>query len=96
MSLIIIATKLSQPSDEISRYPQCESDPSNVQIDWTKWSQTMAESPSDGLKRGDEIYVTDANVLRMSEKAMDDYLDFYQQNWVDDRDPKSIQSPFLF
>ena len=94
MSLIIVATKLSQPFDNISRYLQGESDPSTVQIDWGKWPQIMVESPSVGLRRGDEIHVTDVDVLSMSEKEMDDYLDFYQRNWADDRDPKSIQSPF--
>ena len=92
MSLIVVATKLSHPFDDISRYSVGESDPSTVQIDWTKWTQIMAEPPKDGLKRGEEIHVTDEDVLSMSEKAMDNYLDWYQGNWIDDRPPKSIQS----
>jgi RNA polymerase I-specific transcription initiation factor RRN7 len=91
MTLIIIATKLSQPFDDISRYPESESDPSTVQIDWTKWNQIMAEPPSSGLRRGEEVNVTDADVLGMSEKAIDDYLDWYQRDWIDDRDPKSMR-----
>lgn len=93
MSLIVIATKLSQPFDHISRYPVGESDPSTVQIDWAKWAEIMAEPPTDGLNRGEEIHVTDADVLGMSEKAMDDYLDWYQGTWIDDRRPKSMLFP---
>ena len=89
MSLIVIATKLSQPFDQIRRYPKDESNPSTLQIDWGKWAQIMTEIPSDGLVRGEEIYVTDAAVPNMSEKAMNDYLDWHQNNWVDDRTPKS-------
>lgn len=90
MSLIVIATKLSQPFDSINRYTESESDPNTVQINWSKWAQTIVEPPSDGLKRGQEIHVTDADVFGMSEKQIDDYLDFYQRTWSDDRDPKSM------
>jgi RNA polymerase I-specific transcription initiation factor RRN7 len=96
MSLIIIATKLSQPFDNFSRYPESESDPSTVQIDWTKWTQIMSEPPSDGLRRGEEIHVTDADVFSMSEKAMDDYLEWHQRTWIDDRNPKSKCSFFVW
>jgi RNA polymerase I-specific transcription initiation factor RRN7 len=90
MSLIVVATKLSQPFDSITRYPENESDPSTLQIDWLKWAQTIAKSPSNGLRRGQETLVTDADVSRMTEKQMDDYLDAYQRTWIDDRDPKSM------
>lgn len=53
----------------------------------------MGERSSDGLKQGDEIKVTDADVLDMSEKKMDDYLDWYQRTWIDDRDAKSMPWP---
>ena len=90
MSLIVIATKVSQPFDEIVRYSENESDPSTVQIDWTKWAQIMEDPPSDGLKRGKEIHVKDTDVQSMNEKAIDDYLNWHQRNWIDDRDPKSM------
>jgi hypothetical protein len=91
MSLIVIATKLSQPFDDIFRYPKSDADPSSVQIDWKKWVQIMAEPPSHGLRRGEAIHITDADVLGMSKKAMDDYLDWHQRNWIDDRNAKSMR-----
>ena len=96
MSLIVIATKLSQPFDDIFRYPKSDADPSSVQIDWTKWVQIMAEPHSHGLRRGEAIHITDADVLGMSEKAMDDYLDWHQRNWIDDRNAKSMRLTFLW
>jgi RNA polymerase I-specific transcription initiation factor RRN7 len=90
ISLIVVATKLGHPFDDIARYPESDSDPTTVKIDWRNWRQIMEKKPVDGLKRGEEIKVTDAAVLTMSGKEMDDYLDWYQRTWIDDRDPKSM------
>lgn len=93
ISMIILATKLSHPFDSITRIPESDLDPTALKIDWAKWRKTMGERSSDGLKQGDEIKVTDADVLDMSEKKMDDYLDWYQRTWIDDRDAKSMPWP---
>ena len=90
MSLIVIATNLCHPFDDVVRFPENESDPTTVKIDWEKWRQGMIEKPMDKLRRGEEIKVTDADVYNMSGKEMDDYLDWYQRTWVDDRDQKSM------
>lgn len=55
----------------------------------------MAEVPTKGLKRGEEIKITDTDVMQMSGKQMDGYLDWYQRTWVDDRNPKSKFSTYL-
>lgn len=94
ISLIIIATKLSNPFDDIDRFPESDADPTIVRIDWPKWTRTMEERPSRGLKRGDEIKVTDTDVWSMNAKKIDDYLDWYQRTWVDERDAKSMFSSF--
>ena len=90
MSLIVIATKLSQPFDEVERVPQGETDPTTVKVDWKRWRQLMADTPTKGLKRGEELKVTDTDVVKMSGKQMDDYLNWYQRTWIDDRNPKSM------
>jgi len=89
MSLIVVATKLSHPFDDIVRYPESDSDPTTVKINWSKWQEIMSEEASDGFQRGEEIKVTDSDALEMSEKKMDDYLDWYQRTWIDDRNAKS-------
>jgi RNA polymerase I-specific transcription initiation factor RRN7 len=89
ISLIIIATKLCQPFDDIARVPESVTDPSGLKLDWETWSDIMTEKLPEGLKRGQEISVTDGDVFKMKGKELDDYLDWYQRTWVDDSDPKS-------
>lgn len=93
ISLIVIATKLSHPFDDIDRTPESDEDPSIVKIDWSKWVRTMRERPRRGLDRGEEVKVTDTDVWNMNAKKIDDYLDWYQRTWIDDRDPKSKPLP---
>ncbi len=89
ISLIIIATKLCQPFDDILRVPESVVDPSGLKLDWETWSEIMTEKIPEGLKRGQEINVTDGDIFKMKGKELDDYLDWYQRTWVDDSDPKS-------
>lgn len=89
VSLVVIAAKLCQPFDDIIRFPESFSDPSLLRINWDAWIEIMTEKPVAGIKRGQEIAVTDNDVFKMKEKELDDYLDWYQRTWIDDRDSKS-------
>ncbi|KAG4035466.1 hypothetical protein MFRU_001g02350 [Monilinia fructicola] len=88
ISLIIIATKLSQPFDDIIRHPESNSDPTAARINWAKWKTIMTEEPSEGLKRGDEIKIADTDVFKMTGAQMDDWMNWYHKTWIDDRDHK--------
>jgi RNA polymerase I-specific transcription initiation factor RRN7 len=90
MCLIVIATKLSQPFDELVRHPVDDSDPTVLKINWRLWRQSMRGKHMEGFKRGEEVMVTDADVLEMDGKKIDDYLDWYQRTWIDDRPDKSM------
>lgn len=89
MSLIVIATKLSHPFDDIVRHPESETDPTIVKINWDKWQEIMIDKSHEGLKRSEEIHVKDTDVASMDDKEMDDYLDWYQRTWIDGSEPKS-------
>jgi len=89
MCLIVVATKLCQPFDDIERHPTDDADPTIVKIDWAKWGEVMAEEEVVGIRRGEEVRVTDEDVFGMSEVEMDGYLDWFQRTWVDDRPAKS-------
>lgn len=89
MCLIVVATKLSHPFDNVIRHPESDLDPTVVKVDWSKWRQIMIDEAPDGLERGEEIKVMDTDVIEMSDTKIDDYLDWYQRTWIDDRDPKS-------
>ncbi|KAF5874667.1 putative ubiquitin-60s ribosomal protein l40 fusion protein [Botrytis fragariae] len=90
-SLIVIATKLSQPFDDIHRHPESNLDATAAKINWTKWQSIMFDNPAEGLKRGDEIKITDADVFKMTGEQMDDWMNWYHKTWIDDRDQKVPQ-----
>lgn len=91
ISLIVIATKLSQPFDNISRLPTSESDFTTMKINWKAWAMTMVDRGGDQIKRGEELRVKDTDVWNMDQGGMDDYLDWYQRTWIDDRELKSTK-----
>ncbi|PBP26167.1 RNA polymerase I specific transcription initiation factor Rrn7 [Diplocarpon rosae] len=88
VSLIVIATKLAYPFDQIDRIPESYSDPTAVRIDWGKWMRATARESSKGLVIGEEAKVQDSDVWNMNSDKLDDYMDWYQKTWIDDRDPK--------
>lgn len=88
VTLIVVATKLSQPFDTIERKPTSESDASAVKIDWDEWQEIMQIPAAEGLERGKEIEVNDSTVMGMDGKEIDDYLDWFQRMWLDDRESK--------
>lgn len=89
ISLVVVATKLSHPFDDIVRLPENESDPTTVKVDWRKWREIMVDKSPEGLRRGDEIHVNDTDVASMTEKQIDDYLGWYQRTWIDGAEPRS-------
>ncbi|KIN08406.1 hypothetical protein OIDMADRAFT_100192 [Oidiodendron maius Zn] len=88
ISLVVVATKLSHPFDDIVRVPENESDPTTVKVDWRKWREIMVDKSPEGLRRGDEIHVDDTDVASMTEKQIDDYLGWYQRTWIDSAEPR--------
>jgi len=49
----------------------------------------------DGLRRGEEMEVGDSDVMGMDERKTDDYLDWFQRMWLEDRDAKSVFACYL-
>ncbi|KAK0128977.1 hypothetical protein ONS95_000920 [Cadophora gregata] len=88
MSLIVIATKLAHPFDNVDRTPESYSDPSVVKIDWSQWTKATAQESLRCVEKGEVFKVTDANVWNMSARKLDDYLDWYENTWIDNRDAK--------
>lgn len=86
--LVVLATKLSQPFDDTPRLPESESDPTVLRLDWERWKSIMIEDAG-VLKKGEEIHITEGSVFKMDAKELDEYMDWYQAMWMDDRDTKS-------
>ncbi|CZS92264.1 related to polymerase I core factor (CF) subunit [Rhynchosporium agropyri] len=88
MSLVVIATKLLHPFDDIKRAPGSYSDPSAVKVDWSRWVELTAPERMTGLARGEAINVKETDVWEMNPEKIDNYLDWYQRMWIDDKKSK--------
>ncbi|KAL1985585.1 hypothetical protein VTN96DRAFT_7565 [Rasamsonia emersonii] len=90
VSLIVVATKLLFPFDELKRYPTSASEPAAQVLDWKLWAHTQKlfdnkEFAGGRLPRGKEILVDEKDVFKMTTQQLDDYLDWYENSWLDSR-----------
>lgn len=88
MSLIVISTKLHFPFDYIKRYPSSAQEPTTQSIDWNTWGQAQRyfdshETSGDRIGKGNEILVKENDVFDMTLNQLDEYMDWYENNWLD-------------
>lgn len=86
--LIVIATKLLFPFDDLKRYPTISKEPAAQTMDWSQWALAQASFDSDShfkenIGRDAAIRVTDSDVLAMSADQLDHYMDWYAESWLD-------------
>lgn len=89
VALLVIAVKLYYPFDSIDRHPRSATDPGVLTLDWDYWCKAQREYDSretaDGqLGRGNEIKVEEKDVFDLSSEQMDEYLDWFENTWVDE------------
>ncbi|KAJ5142767.1 Ubiquitin supergroup [Penicillium bovifimosum] len=100
MVLIVIATKLLFPFDDLKRYPTTGSEPAAQVMDWSLWERAQSRFDhdprfGDNLAKGAAIHVTDKDVLNMTSAQMDNYMDWYASSWLDtSRAPTRIAELF--
>ena len=88
ISLLIIATKLYHPFDDLPRHVPSLADPAALSIDWPSWVQAQKAhnaSNTDGnhLQRGTEINITEVDAMAMSGEQLDEYMDYYERTFID-------------
>lgn len=88
MVLIVIATKLFFPFDDVKRYPTTGKEPAAQTMDWSQWALAQKAFDSDShfgktIGKRAAIHVTDNDVFNMSTDQMDHYMDWYANNWLD-------------
>ena len=99
MALIVVAVKLFHPFDFLDRHPNTETDPGVLSIDWEIWNESQAKygtqiCPPEKIGRGNEISVTEHDIMNMSDEKLDEYLDWSEKTWVDEnREPKKHDLP---
>jgi RNA polymerase I-specific transcription initiation factor RRN7 len=98
--LIIIATKLHYPFDDLKRYPSSNKEPAALTMDWTRWEQAQTSFNHDShfgknIEKEAAILVKDKDVMHMSTDQLDHYMDWYADNWLDSsREPGRLAEMF--
>lgn len=82
VACIVFSTKLLYPFDGVERPPVSYRDPSSLQIDWTKWRELMRDTESEGLERREINQLQPEDAWTMSDKKIDDYLDWYEETQI--------------
>lgn len=89
ISLLVITVKLIFPFDGITRYAYSSQDPAAHSIDWLCWErvQKAQEHGDKGVRLTSDmaIQVRDGDVFDMSKDQLDDYMDWYEKIFVQDK-----------
>jgi RNA polymerase I-specific transcription initiation factor RRN7 len=88
LALIIISTKLIFPFSDTRGYPITATEPAAQIVDWDLWADAQnhfkERTTLEGrLAKGQEVTVNEGNVFHMTGQQLDDYLDWYQDTWLD-------------
>lgn len=90
MSLVVVATKLLFPFDDVDRYPESAKEPTAQRVDWKVWTEAQkqfeARATEGGrIGKGNEILVNEKDVFNMTASQLDEYMDWYEKSWLDVR-----------
>ena len=93
MVLVVIATKLLFPFDRLARQPATAKEPGTQVLDWQLWVRAQAQFDHHqhiGGKLGKDtiIHISDTDVLRLEPQQLDEYMDWYENSWLDS--PRSV------
>lgn len=89
ISLLVIAVKLYYPFHSLPYHARSMTDPAVLTVDWVQWIEAHKAhearlTSGESITRGSEIKVTEYDVMRMSGKQLDQYMDWYERTWVED------------
>ncbi|KAL5046279.1 hypothetical protein BDW71DRAFT_182510 [Aspergillus fruticulosus] len=88
ITLIVIATKLLFPFDDVQRHPTSAQEPTVQMINWGAWAEVQklfdrSNKSSGRIGKGKEILVKEDDVLTMTPDQLDEYMDWYENSWLD-------------
>ncbi|OQD84436.1 hypothetical protein PENANT_c013G03247 [Penicillium antarcticum] len=86
--LIVIATKLLFPFDDLKRYPTTNKEPAAQTMDWPLWARAQKHYDHDArfgnqIGKKTALQVTDKDVMDMTSTQLDNYMDWYESSWLD-------------
>ena len=87
MVLLVISVKLYYPFDSVKRCSRSQTELAAMAIDWDIWSETRQENRQNflggaSIGRGNEMLVTENDVMKMTGNQLDEYLDWYEKTWI--------------
>lgn len=87
MSLVIVATKLLFPFDDIKRYPRAPNEPAVQVMDWDRWAEAQSTFDSRGISQGfltntAAMQATEKDAMEMTQQQLDEYMDWYDKLWL--------------
>ncbi|KAL2848061.1 hypothetical protein BJY01DRAFT_212164 [Aspergillus pseudoustus] len=100
VTILVIATKLLFPFDDVQRHPMSAQEPTVQAIDWEKWAEVQdrferRDSMAGRIGKGKEISVNENDVLTMNADQLDEYMDWYESSWLDsNKEPGPLASLF--
>ncbi|KAL2871051.1 TFIIB-type zinc finger domain-containing protein [Aspergillus lucknowensis] len=88
VTLVVIATKLLFPFDDVQRHPASAHEPTVQAIDWDAWAEVQdrfekRDASAGRIGKGKEILVNEGDALTMTPDQLDDYMDWYENSWLD-------------
>lgn len=85
VACIVFSIKLIYPLDGEDRVPVSYRDPSSLRIDWDQWRELMRDPESECLERRRMHKVQPEDAWSMSDRKIDDYLDWFEQTQIQPR-----------
>ncbi|KAL1386596.1 RNA polymerase I-specific transcription initiation factor Rrn7 [Phyllosticta capitalensis] len=88
-SLVVVAVKLLYPWDAVERHPYSASDLGAMKLDWAAWTKASRHLSELTAPRGRvnferAIQTAESDVMRMEGKEVDDYLNWYEDMFIDE------------
>ncbi|OQE14333.1 hypothetical protein PENSTE_c036G04491 [Penicillium steckii] len=87
--LIILSTKLLFPFDGLNRNPTTSKEPATQSMNWDKWVEAQRrfnhhEQTGGQIGKEQMMRLTDQDVLGMNMSEIDQYMDWYEKDWLHD------------
>lgn len=88
MTIVVISAKLGFPFDDIKRYPCSTREATTQKMDWNAWAQAQRyfdrhQTSKGNIGKGNEILVEENDVFDLTPSQLDEYMDWYENNWLD-------------
>ncbi|KAL4789469.1 hypothetical protein BDV19DRAFT_374058 [Aspergillus venezuelensis] len=88
VTLVVIATKLLFPFDDVERHPTSAQEPAVQAVNWEAWADIQKhfdnrDASAGRIGKGKEILVNEGDVLKMTPDQLDEYMDWYESSWIE-------------